>query len=200
VLLEKLGIRTIHWPGRDKKVSLTEKVAGRETDLDFVLQTILPVLNRHDAAADVPIPVLFQQLQDRFPSSRWILTLRNPADWVRSVRKHIGDRELRPFERVQYWQYFPDRPARLSDVSDPELIQMYEQHTEQVTDFSRTLGADKLGVFDLYDDRCAADIAAFLGRRTRIPMPHIDNPLEIKSAIRWPRIAALFRRAPRTTN
>jgi hypothetical protein len=200
VLLEKLGIRTIHWPGRDRKVSLTEKVAGHETDLDFVLQTILPVLNRHDGAADVPIPVLFRQLQDQFPGSRWILTLRDPADWVRSVRKHIGNRELSPFERVQYWQYFPDRPARVSDVSDAELIRMYAQHTEQVTEFSRSLGTGKLGVFDLYDDRCGADIATFLGRRRQLVMPHIDTPLEIRSATRWARVSALFRRALRAAD
>jgi hypothetical protein len=85
-------------------------------------------------------------------------------------------------------------------VTDAELIRMYEHHTEQVTDFSRSLGTGKLGVFDLYGNRCGADIATFLGRRRRLPMPHIDTPLEVKSATRWARVSVLFRRALRAAD
>lgn len=197
VLLERLGIRTIHWPGRHNKIKLTQMIVGRETDLEFVLDTIMPVLNKHDAAADVPIPVLYRQLQDRFPEAKWILILRNPEDWVRSIRERIGDRELRPFERVQYWHYFPARPAHLADMTDVELISMYNRHTEEVIGFSRSLGSEKLGVFELYDPRSGSAIAAFLGRAGEYVMPHVDDPLKIKNASRRARISVMLKRAMR---
>jgi hypothetical protein len=198
ILLERLGIRTIHWPGRYDKVSLTEKVIGRETNLEFVLDTIMPALVRHEAAADVPIPVLYRQLQNRFPEAKWILLLRNPEDWVRSIRGRIGERELRPFERVQYWHYFPARPARLSDLSDAELFSMYGRHTEEVVDYSNSLGPGKLGVFDLHDPSSGSAVASFLGYEGKHAMPNVRDPLKIKSASRRARLGVLFRRAFRS--
>jgi hypothetical protein len=198
ILLERLGIRTVHWPGRHGKVSLTEKIAGRETNLEFVLDAIIPALSGHEAAADVPIPVLYRQLQRRFPEAKWILLLRRPEDWVRSIRGRIGERELRPFERVQYWHYFPERPARLSDLSDAELVAMYGRHTEEVVDYSNSLGAGKLGVFDLHDPSSGSAVASFLGHEGRHEMPNVRDPLKIRAASRRARLAVAFKRALRS--
>jgi len=57
------------------------------------------------AVSDVPIAVLYEQLEYAYPNSGFILTYRNPFDWVLSVRNHIGDRDLNVFEKVQYWRY-----------------------------------------------------------------------------------------------
>jgi hypothetical protein len=197
VLLERLGIRTIHWPGRHNGVKLPRKIVGHETDPEFVVDTILPLLRLHDAAADVPIPVLYPQLQRHFPEAKWILLLRKPEDWVRSVRARIRERPLRPFERVQYWRYFPARPSRLADLSDAELVAMYERHTDEVSGFARNLGHDKLGVFDLYDEQCGSQVARFLGYGGDYAMPHLNDPLRIKNAGRRARMSLLFERAMR---
>ncbi len=169
-------------------------MSGHETDLKYVLDTIAPVLNRYDAAADVPIPVLYRQLQDRFADAKWILLLRKPDDWVRSVRKHVGERELRSFERVQYWHYFPSHPTRMEDLTDADLLAMYQRHTDEVIDFSRNFGAGKLGVFDLYDPLSGSVIADFLGYKGEYPLPHLDDPLKIKKASKRARISVIFKR------
>jgi hypothetical protein len=197
VLLERLGIRTIHWPGRHNGVKLPRKIVGHETDLAFVVDTIMPLLKLHDAAADVPIPVLYPQLQDHFPAAKWILLVRKPEDWVRSVRTHIGERPLRPFERVQYWRYFPAQPDYLTDLADADLVSMYDRHTEEVVGFARRFGPDKLGVFDLYDPQCGSNVARFMGFDGDYAMPHLNDPLKIKNAGRRARISLMFERAMR---
>jgi hypothetical protein len=162
-LLRKLGLRTIHWPARDKGTDLQAKIEGREMELEYVLDTIAPVIERYHAAADVPLPTLYRHLYSRYPGARFILLHRDPGGWVRSVRSHIGEREFAPFERVQYWHYFRDRPDRVAQLSDADLAWMYLRHTADVTEFFAQCGARQFLAGDLNDIECGARIGAFLG-------------------------------------
>ena len=120
-----------------------------------------PALESYDSVTDVPVPVLYRELYHRYPTAKFILLLRDPFDWVRSVRRHIGTRALLPCERVQYWQYLTWRPKTLSGVADKQLLRMNAQHTADVIDFFERTSADSLGVFELRPESGQA-IAAFL--------------------------------------
>ena len=44
-----------------------------------------PILNKYDAFMDNPIPLLYQQLDQLIPGSKFILTMREEASWLRSA-------------------------------------------------------------------------------------------------------------------
>ena len=152
----------LQYPVRHRGVHLESKIIGREHDLEFVAETLSPALDSYDAVSDVPIPVLYRQLLRRYPGAKFILLVRNPFDWVHSVRRHIGKRALLPYERVQYWHYLMERPMRLSDVDDRHLLRMNAQHTADVIEFFQQGPPGNLGVFELRPESGRA-IVAFLG-------------------------------------
>jgi Sulfotransferase domain len=162
-LLRMLGLRTIHWPACDRGTDLEAKIEGRETELEHVLDTIAPVIERYHAAADVPLPALHRHLYSRYPGARFVLLHRDPVGWVRSVRNHIGERELAPFERVQYWHYFRERPGRLVELSDADLAWMHLRHTAEVTEFFARCSVRQFLASDLNDIDCGTRISDFLG-------------------------------------
>jgi hypothetical protein len=151
----------LQYPVKYGGVDLESQIVGRERDLSFVSDLLSPALDAYDAVTDVPIPVLYRQLFHRYPTAKFILLVRNPCDWVRSVRRHVGRRKLLPFERVQYWQYLTWRPKDLSNVTDKQLLRMHVQHTADVIDFFERTSADSLGVFELRPESGQA-VAAFL--------------------------------------
>jgi hypothetical protein len=195
VLLERLGYRTIHSPRRFGEESLKNKASGRETELDFVMETITPALDHYDAASDIPIPVLYRQLQTHYPDSKWLLYVRDPHEWVRSIRRHVGERHLHSFERIQYWKYFPECPPTIAELGDTELARMFERHTDEVTTYARSLNPDKLGIFTLSDSECANRTAAFLGASGNYRMPALRNPMEVFRKTQWARIWLSVERA-----
>jgi len=177
-LLAGLGIHIVHWPIRlNGWKPLQPKIAGRETDLDFVTDVLKPVINKSDGMSDVPVPVLYRPLAERYPNARFILMRRNAADWIRSVRKMIDKRPFDPYERVQYWHYFPARPERIEDLSDAELAGMCERHYAEVEAYFSQYEKTKFAQFNLEDKAAGAAVAAFVGTHVNAKMPHVtDRP------------------------
>ena len=160
-----------HYVGKEPE----SKVLGRETDLEFVADVLDPVFQTYDAVADVPIPVLYQQLFHRYPTAKFILLCRNPFDWVRSVRRHVGERRLHPYERIQYWHYFTWKPLRLAgEVDDQQLLRMNAMHTAQIIDFFAEVAPHKLRIFELGSEDTGVAMGSFLGVPTRNLLPHVN--------------------------
>lgn len=71
--------------------------------------------DHYTAFCDSPINYMFKELDARYPSSRFIFTLRDMADWVRSRTVRWP---LTPHEHIKAWQdheaavraHFKDRP------------------------------------------------------------------------------------------
>ena len=101
------------WPGVIKGINYEDQVAGHENDLSYVAAALAPVIDMVTAISDVPIAALYEKLEFIYANRALILVYRNPFDWVRSVRNHIGDRNFNVFEKVQYWRYFAGEPTSL---------------------------------------------------------------------------------------
>ena len=71
--LEILGIKSIHYPHDEKTVRELE--AGNYR---------LSLLDEYDALCDVPIPAIFAQLDECWPDSKFILTVRDQEEWLDS--------------------------------------------------------------------------------------------------------------------
>ena len=170
-LLRLLGIKTIHWPARHRGVDLQAAIQGRESDLDLLMGVLAPVIARYEAIADVPVPALYRQLHDRSPDAKFILLHRNDRDWVQSVRRFVGERDLAPYERAVYWRYFGQHPRSLAELSDRELAEMHLRHTDEVASFFAKANPKGLLVHRLEDTGSGSAIGAFLGYLGGPPMP-----------------------------
>ena len=134
-LFRRSGVSSIHWPADVGGVDYQSRIAGRETDLDFVAEALEPVFDANVAISDAPIPALYRQLAKRRPDARFFALYRPVDAWISSVRRHIGDRAFVPFEQVVYWSYFKSHPTRISDLSDADLRSFHEWHHASITDF-----------------------------------------------------------------
>jgi hypothetical protein len=172
--LQHLGLRTTHYITQDRKKEFRRAILGRETDLEHVFTVIEPALAGYDAAGDVPVPVLYRQFEARYPEAKFLLVLRDPSGWVKSVREHIGARPFAAPEKVQYWQYFPGKPERIGDLDDSQLVAMYGEHTARVEAHFASR-PERLGVFQISDSDTPRRIAAFLGIDSTKPFPHVRH-------------------------
>ena len=137
-----------------------------------------------DAVCDTPVPMLYPYLDHLFPGSRFILTVRSPGTWLRSVERHI---------RVDGW---PERlGAKPPQGLRPDVIRQHQQifgtvlfHRER---YLRGYFRYCAGVVDYFFDRpgdlLLMDIPAgdgwerlcpFLGR----PIPELPFPNEHRLA------------------
>jgi len=164
-------LSVLQYPVRYKGIDLESKIRDRETDLEFVAETLGPALDAYDTVTDVPVPVLYRQLFRQYPTAKFILLLRNPFDWLRSVRSLIGERMLWPYERVQYWHYLRQKPMKLSEVDDQQLLRMNALHTAEIIEFFAQVAPQNLGVFELGAENAGRQISSFLGLNSDTLLP-----------------------------
>jgi Sulfotransferase domain len=171
-LLVRSGVSSVHWPGVINGVNYQELIAGHEMDTSYMAALLEPVIKLFTALSDVPIPALFETLDGAYPGSAFILTFRSPFDWVRSVRNHIGDRDFKAFERVQYWRYLAGKPMSLRTIEDAQLYSAYLTHHRDVLTFFEK--RHNLLFINLQDREAGEKICAFLGFPP-LRLRHIDS-------------------------
>ena len=170
-LLVRSGLSSIHWPGIVKGVNYQELAASHEDDPDYVAAVLAPVIEMVTAVSDVPISALYPQLAAAYGGSAFILTFRNPFDCTRSVRAHIGERDLNIFEKVQYWRCLPGRPTSLRELDDSALYAGYLTHT---LDVLRFFEGRRDGLFvDLHEAEAGERVCRFLALPP-IPLRRVD--------------------------
>lgn len=171
-MLERAGLKAMHWPARYRGVDYQGMAIGHEADLAHVTNSLASVIARHDVLSDLPIPALYECLAERYPEARFLALRRPAAHWVRSIRKHTGSRPLDPYEKVLFWPYLPDRPESLAEVPDEALLALHERHHAGLQAFFA--GSPRFGMFDLYDPQVGESICDFLGLPSR-PLGHVDE-------------------------
>ena len=58
-----------------------------------VLKMAFELVGQYDAFQDNPWPIIFKELDEKFPGSKFILTLRDSKSWRHSQVKHFGQKE-----------------------------------------------------------------------------------------------------------
>jgi hypothetical protein len=90
---------------------------------------------RYDAFEDNPWPVLYKNLDERYPGSRFILTWRDPDDWIKSVVGHFGGTST----PMREWIYGYGDPRG----HESAYVKTYIQHGQDVSEhFSDRTGTD----------------------------------------------------------
>ena len=94
--------------------------ALREGDLSQVFE----VADRNDAFEDNPWPLLYRELDECYPGSKFILTIRDEKDWLQSVVNHLG---FGP-DPMQKFVYGVGFPSGFEDV----FLERYRRHNREV--------------------------------------------------------------------
>lgn len=159
--LNQLGIRTIHWPHDPR--TLSELSAGKYR---------LSILDKYQATVDLPIAIYYAQLDEEFPGSKFILTVRDLNAWLESARKHFSRpldttrMDVRTFSRATTYGTLGFNEQRFRFV--------YETHQRNVEAYFRHRPQDLL-VLDICAGEGWEGLCPFLGASApRRPFPH-DN-------------------------
>lgn len=124
---------------------------------------------QYDAFQDNPWPILYRELDARFPGSKFILTRRPSAAWIRSQVRDFARTET-PMRR---WIYGPD--AGCPEGNEPTYIARYERHNREVLEYFKDRPQDLL-VFDLPSGDGWEKLCAFLGAPVPDePFPHANK-------------------------
>lgn len=89
---------------------------------------------RYDAFQDNPWPLFYEDLDRRYPGSRFILTVRSPETWIESVVAHFGDHDT-PMRRYIYGVGHPEG-------NEWVFLERYRRHNDEVRHYFRNRSED----------------------------------------------------------
>lgn len=165
--LNKTGTKTLracllHWGFRHVTCSKGAFDLWRDGRYDDLLAWV----SAHDSFEDWPWPLIFRQIDKKFPNTKFILTRRKNAEtWFNSLCSHAVRTGPTEFRKTIYGYEMPH-------VHKAEHLQFYEKHNESVRNYFRDRPADFLEVCWEEGDKWER-LSEFLGLDCpKIPFPH----------------------------
>ena len=127
------------------------------------------IVDQYDAFQDNPWPILYEELDEQYPDSKFILLVRDPELWLRSQIRHFGTRET----PMRKWIYGESSGC---PVDNEEIyLKRFNQHYADVYEYFK-VRSDDLLVMDLADGDGWDKLCSFLGCDTpRKPFPHANK-------------------------
>jgi hypothetical protein len=133
----------------------------------------------YDAFEDNPWPILYRELDERYPGSKFILTRRPAEAWIRSQVKDFATTET-PMRR---WIYGED--AGCPEGNEDTYVARYERHNREVLEYFRDRPDDLL-VIDLPNNDGWTRLCAFLGHDVPDePFPHANKASLSRRVKNW---------------
>ncbi|WP_420430976.1 sulfotransferase family protein [Hyphobacterium sp.] len=169
--LQMLGWDTSHYPIDED--TYTELAYG---------QYDLTLLKYHDGLTDITTVPYYQQLDKQYPGSKFILTVRDEAGWLRSCQNHWFNRPafkhtddpdeethllMRQLLRAAVYGCYNYQPERFKWV--------YERHVREVKDYFKDRPGDLL-ILNVCNGEGFEKLAPFMGVPVPVePFPHKGN-------------------------
>lgn len=136
---------------------------------DKVHEMAYAMAEDYDAFEDNPWPILYRELDERFPGSKFILTRRPAEAWIKSQVRDFATTET-PMRR---WIYGED--AGCPEGNEDTYIARYERHNREVLEYFAERPDDLL-VFDLPKGDGWDKLCPFLGHEIPDkPFPHANK-------------------------
>lgn len=130
---------------------------------------VLKLLQGYDAVEDTPWYMIYKELDELIPNSKFILTIREEASWYLSVKRHIGDLRSANHE----WIY--GRGKGLPKEDKENTIQVYNKHNQEVIAYFKDRPNDLIVVDFTKGDKWEK-ICHFLGKDIpAAPFPHYNK-------------------------
>ena len=125
------------------------------------------LVRKYDAFQDSPWSVIYKELDEKYPGSKFILTIRSSESWIKSQVNHFGQLET----PMRTWIYGVGCPEGNEDI----YIKRFERHYKEVVDHFKDRPDDLL-ILDLAKGDGWGKLCSFLG--TDIPkkqFPHANK-------------------------
>lgn len=143
------------------------------------------LVEKYDAFQDNPWFIIYKELVEKYPNSKFLITLRDTESWIKSQVANFGCIET----PMRKWIYGVGYPGGNENI----YVKRYEDHHKDVIDYIKDRPGDLL-VLDLQKGDGWKEICSFLQKDIPdIPFPHANKTGEIKKAN--PRIWQLARKA-----
>jgi hypothetical protein len=125
------------------------------------------LVGKYGAFQDNPWPILYKHLDERYPGSRFILTVRKPASWIKSQVGHFGTKDT----PMRQWIYGVGHPEGNESI----YLERYEAHNREVLEHFEDRPDDLL-IMDLAGGDGWEELCSFLGKDSpAIPFPHSNQ-------------------------
>jgi hypothetical protein len=122
---------------------------------------------KYDAFKDNPWPIIYRELDSRYPNSKFILTIRSTKAWLTSVVRHFGTEET----AMRTWIYGVGFPKGNEEI----YMARYEQHKREVMAYFQERPDDLL-VLNFAEEDGWEKLCPFLGHEIpEIPFPHANK-------------------------
>ncbi len=132
------------------------------------------ILKGYDAMEDTPWYIIYRELDQMYPGSKFILTIRDADTWYTSVSKHIGDL------RAAHHEWIYGRGKGLPKNNREHTIAVYNKHNKEVMNYFSDRPDDLL-VLDFTTGDRWEKLCAFLDKEIPgIPFPHYNRTSEIE--------------------
>jgi hypothetical protein len=172
------GFRATHWPGLtfDQRC----RQAAAHLDTAEVFQLALDAIEAHQVFGDVPYCFLYREILAAYPNANYLIILRPVQGWIKSVRRHIGNRELDNMEKLLYGLYIDAKYDHIFDYTDAQLEGAYIRHLITVVNLAQIqrvrFRSFQLDPNSLEQTMLMAQVAQYLGFQVRTRFPTINVP------------------------
>jgi hypothetical protein len=161
--LNILGIASVHFPHDDRTFAELQRREYR-----------LSILDEYQGATDTPVAAFFAQLDEAWPGSKFILTVRDKASWLRSADAHWRAMETgRPGRDPGFRGYVDFINTCVYggvDFSAERFSDVYDAHVRNVTEYFAHRPDDLLVLNICGGTASWAELCGFLG----VPVPRHD--------------------------
>jgi len=159
--LSFLGFKAVHW----KYTKNTIRYSGNYPRIVYNL------FDRYSAFTDIPIARVYKDLDDYFPKSKFILTVRDPDEWAVKVKRHIRGVERNGWNLIEQKLIEDLYGKKHQDVE--KLKKMYLKHEKDVLSHFKHRPQDLL-VLNIFSGDGWNKLCDFLNvPRSENPFPHV---------------------------
>jgi hypothetical protein len=164
--LRALGLDSMHWENPQRAKAIWQEMPSGRSE----------TIEKHYAACDLPITLLYEQLDKAYPGSKFILTVRDEEKWLKSVKNHWSY-EYNGFRAS--WDQDPithhiHQALYGQKHFESELfIARYRRHNAEVKEYFKNRPDDLL-VMEMDEGAGWLELCGFLGK----PIPPFSYPRE----------------------
>ncbi len=124
------------------------------------------------AFQDNPWPIIYKELDSKYPGSKFILTLREPDLWINSQVKHFGLNET----PMRKWIYGEGSPVSNEDT----YINRFKSHNAEVIEYFSHRPQDLL-ILNIEEGDGWEKLCLFIGKDIPAsPFPHTNKASDRK--------------------
>lgn len=133
-------------------------------------------IHSHEAATDTLVACRYQALDERYPLSKFILTVRDVDTWLVSCKRHfeaVGDiREVKQTPRVMEYIYARQKLGIPYTYDSDALVLAYVNHVDGMLMHFAGSHRTRLLIYSLCDGPGWGPLCEFLGK----PVPTVGFP------------------------